>query len=78
MAGYCLDTLSVSNGSREILERRKKLGVSREKAAARLGISSKTLERKERGMSPLSELERVQFLALYDRLLAEAQEGRAA
>lgn len=69
---------ATDNGAAEIWERRKQLGVSREKVAGQLGMTMKTLERKEKGRSPLSELERAKILALYDRMLAAAKAGEAA
>lgn len=40
------------NGTISLLEARTRTGLSREKAAARVNISSKTLERWEKGETP--------------------------
>jgi transcriptional regulator with XRE-family HTH domain len=44
--------VSRRNGTFTLLEARKSTGLSREKAAAQVNISSKTLERWEKGRTP--------------------------
>lgn len=58
-----------------VLKRRGKLGISRERVAARLDppVAAKTLERWEKGVRPLPGWRRIQLDALYDSL-----EGLAA
>lgn len=53
-----------------VLQRRDKLGISRERVAARLDppVAAKTLERWEKGVNPLPGWRRIQLEALYDSL----------
>ncbi len=50
---------------RSLRQAREFTGLSREKVAAELGISSKTLERWEKGITPTKRYQLVRLAALY-------------
>lgn len=49
---YCPVAMSRRNGTVSLWEARTRTGLSREKVAPQVGISSKTLERWEKGQTP--------------------------
>jgi transcriptional regulator with XRE-family HTH domain len=68
----------MSGSAQKLWDARIGTGLSREKVAASLGVSSKTIERWERGTSPVKRYQLIRLAELYGVAIASLEEPVAA